>query len=120
MKNVPSYIYVIFIGVALTMILVMYFTFDTKQNEKTYFLNETIATHVTSNVDLGLARVHEEVYLDKVAFEAAIVNDVTKNYPDASIQVEYLEKSNGAIKAIKAKMSIAEEKFTSTYKVSEI
>lgn len=120
MKQIPSIYLIIFFGFFAAMILVVYFTQDAKQNEQTYALNETVSTYLASNMDLGAARVGEGVFIDKSAFESSVKNELTKKYDTASFEFEYLEYTNGALKAIKVFMQIDENQYSSTFKVNEI
>lgn len=122
MKSIPSYVYILFIGIFLTLMIVFYFTFAHKQEEETLFLNETIAAYIPSHVDLGTSRVKEQLFLEKSGFEADVTQEVMENYPAATaVTFEYLEEANGAIKGIYVKMFLPDDKYyTSTYKLSEI
>lgn len=120
MKSIPSYIYILFLGLFLTIAIVSYFTFAHKQEEETLFLNETIAAYIPQHVDIGTARVKEQLFLEKNEFEEAVKQEVLMKYPTATVVTfDYLEK-NGALKAVLVKMSLQDKYYTSRYKLNEI
>lgn len=120
MKQIPSIFLVIFLGFFVAMIIGVYFIFDTKQNEQTYDLNETVSTYLTAHMEVGAARVGEGVFIEKTTFESSVQNELTKKYDTALFDFKYLEYSNGALKAIKVFMTIGENQYSSTLKVNEI
>jgi uncharacterized protein (UPF0371 family) len=120
LKQIPSIFLVCFLGFFIAMIIAVYFTLDTKQNEQTYALNETVSTYLTANMDLGAARVGEGVFIEKTAFESSVQSELKKKYDTALFDFKYLEYSNGALKAIKVFMTIGEKQYSSTLKVNEI